>query len=129
MKKSILLITLALTSVFCYAQNVPKIEFKAVENTIDYGTISKKDNNGIITIEFTNTGNAPLLINNVLSTPNFSIALKPTEAILPGKKGKIVLKHNMTSGPIRKTIIVESNAGNYEGGRIPLKIKGNVLGD
>jgi hypothetical protein len=32
----------------------------------------------------------------------------------------------MTVGPIRKTITVESNAINYDGGRIPLKIKGVV---
>lgn len=32
----------------------------------------------------------------------------------------------MAVGPIRKTITVESNATNYEGGRIALKIKGEV---
>jgi hypothetical protein len=32
----------------------------------------------------------------------------------------------MAVGPIRKTITVESNAVNYDGGRVPLKIKGDV---
>jgi len=36
------------------------------------------------------------------------------------------VKYNMGVGPIRKTITIESNASNYEGGRIPLKIKGEV---
>jgi hypothetical protein len=29
----------------------------------------------------------------------------------------------MAVGPIRKTITVESNAVNYDGGRVPLKLK------
>jgi hypothetical protein len=35
----------------------------------------------------------------------------------------------MTAGPIRKTITVESNAVNYEEGRVALKIKGEVVGN
>ena len=50
----------------------------------------------------------------------------PKEPIMPGKSGKIEVKYNMGVGPIRKTITIESNASNYEGGRIPLKIKGEV---
>ena len=46
---------------------------------------------------------------------------------MPGKTGKIYIKYNMTPGPIRKTITVESNATNYEGGMVPLKIKGTVV--
>jgi hypothetical protein len=45
--------------------------------------------------------------------------------ILPGEKGKIT--YNMALGPIRKTLTVESNAVNYEGGRVALKIKGEVI--
>jgi hypothetical protein len=33
----------------------------------------------------------------------------------------------MALGPIRKTLTVESNAVNYEGGRVALKIKGEVI--
>jgi hypothetical protein len=51
---------------------------------------------------------------------------KPESPIQPGKKGKIEVKYNMATGPIRKTITVETNAANYEGGRIALKIKGEV---
>ena len=52
---------------------------------------------------------------------------KPAAAVMPGKKGKIDVKYNMASGPIRKTITVETNAVNYPDGRIALKIKGEVL--
>lgn len=127
MKNIASLITIVLFSSFGFAQSGSKIEFKAKDNTIDYGTITKKADNGIRTIEFTNTGDAPLIITNVLSTSGFTISAIPVDAILPGKTGKIDLKYSMVSGPIRKTITIESNAVNYEEGRISLKIKGNVL--
>ena len=129
MKNIALIIAVLLISSFGYSQNGPKIEFKAKDNTIDYGTVSKKSDNGIRIIEFTNTGDAPLIVSNVLSTPGFSIPLKPNQPIMPGKTGKIEVKYSMIPGPIRKTITVESNAVNYEGGRIPLKIKGEVIAD
>jgi len=129
MKNRITFIAIVLTSFFSYAQNGPKIEFRAKDNTVDYGTVSKKGDNGIRTVEFTNTGDAPLIINNVLSTPGFSVPSKPNDAIMPGKTGKIDIKYSMIPGPIRKTITVESNAVNYPGGRIPLKIKGDVIAD
>lgn len=104
-----------------------KIEFKAKDNTIDYGTVSKESDSGVRTFEFTNTGDAPLTITNVQSTCGCTVPTKPTEPIMPGKTGKIDVKYNMNPGPIRKTITVESNAVNYEGGRIALKIKGEVI--
>ncbi len=129
MKNRATLIAIVLISSFGFAQNGPKIEFKAKENTIDYGSTSKKNDNGVRSFEFTNTGDAPLIISNVLSTPGFTIPSKPNDPIMPGKTGKIEVKYSMILGPIRKTITVESNAVNYEGGRIPLKIKGNVVAD
>lgn len=129
MKNITTILALVLISSFGFAQNGPKIEFKAKENTIDYGTITKKGDNGVRSIEFTNTGDAPLIVSNVLSTSGFSIPSKPNQPIMPGKTGKIEVKYSMIPGPIRKTITVESNAVNYEGGRIPLKIKGEVIAD
>lgn len=128
MKKTIALVAFALISSIGFAQNGPKIEFEAKDNTIDYGKVNKNDN-GSRDFIFTNTGNAPLLISNVLSTCGCTVPTKPEEPILPGKKGKITVKYNMALGPIRKTLTVESNAVNYEGGRVALKIKGEVISD
>jgi hypothetical protein len=127
MKNITTILAVILMSSFGYAQNGPKIEFKAKDNTIDYGTVSKKGDNGIRSIEFTNTGDAPLIISNVLSTSGFTISSNPTLPIAPGRTGKFDIKYNMVPGPIRKTITIESNAVNYDGGRIPLKIKGEVI--
>jgi len=129
MKNIATIIAVVLISSFGFAQNGPKIEFKANDNTIDYGTTTKKKDNGVRSFEFTNTGDAPLIITNVLSTCGCTIPTKPEAPIMPGKTGKIEIKYSMIPGPIRKTITVESNAVNYEGGRIPLKIKGDVIAD
>lgn len=127
MKKTITFICFALLSFNSFAQKGPKIEFKAADNTIDYGKIYKGVDSGLRVFEFTNTGDAPLIIENVQSTCGCTVPTKPKEPILPGKTGKIEVKYNMATGPIRKSITVESNAVNYEGGKIHLKIKGEVL--
>ena len=124
MKKVLVILTI-FVNVAMFAQ--AKIEFKNNDTTIDYGTVSKETDNGIRSFEFKNVGNAPLIITNVQSTCGCTIPTKPTEPIMPGKTGKIDVKYNMNPGPIRKTITVESNASNYEGGRIALKIKGEVI--
>jgi len=129
MKNITTIIAVVLMSSFGFAQNGPKIEFKAKDNTIDYGTTTKNKDNGVRSFEFTNTGDAPLIITNVLSTCGCTVPTKPEAPIMPGKTGKIEIKYSMIPGPIRKTITVESNAVNYEGGRIPLKIKGDVIAD
>ncbi|MEN9876821.1 MAG: hypothetical protein RLZZ529_1818 [Bacteroidota bacterium] len=126
MQKIIALIIFTLCSNISFSQ-AAKIEFSAKENTIDYGRVTKGSDSGIRVFEFTNTGNAPLVITNVLSTCGCTVPTKPEAPIMPGKKGKIEVKYNMATGPIRKTITVESNAANYEGGRIALKIKGEVI--
>ncbi|MEN2401016.1 DUF1573 domain-containing protein [Flavobacterium sp. MC2016-06] len=126
MKNAASFIAVILFSTIGLAQNGPKIEFAASDNTIDYGKISKSDN-GLRSFEFTNTGDAPLLITGAESTVSSIIVTKPADAVMPGKKGKIDVKYNMASGPIRKTITVETNAVNYPDGRVALKIKGEVL--
>lgn len=126
MKKLILLAVLIGSAVTAAAQGA-KIEFIAKDNTIDYGKVYKESDSGLRSFEFKNTGDAPLIISDVHSTCGCTVPSKPTEPIMPGKTGKIDVKYNMNPGPIRKTITVESNAVNVEGGRIALKIKGEVL--
>jgi hypothetical protein len=126
MKKYILLAVLLVNTVV-FAQGGPKIEFKDKDNTIDYGTVNREDDNGVRSFEFTNTGDEPLIITNVQSTCGCTVPSKPTEPILPGKIGKIDVKYNMHTGPIRKTITVESNAVNVQEGRVAIKIKGEVV--
>ena len=125
--KKFILIAVILVNAAVFAQKGPKIVFKDKDNTIDYGTVNKDDDSGLRSFEFTNTGDAPLIITNVQSTCGCTVPSKPTEPIRPGKTGKIDVKYNMHTGPIRKTITVESNAVNVEEGRVAIKIKGEVI--
>ena len=126
MKKLTCLLALFALNAVAFAQGA-KIEFLDKDNTIDYGKVYKENDSGIRSFEFKNTGDAPLIITNVQSTCGCTIPTKPKEPIAPGKTGKIDVKYNMNAGPIRKTITVESNAVNVEGGRVAIKIKGEVL--
>lgn len=123
MKKLITILFIGLASLAINAQDkVAKIEFKS--DTIDYGTI-EKGSNGVRVFEFTNTGNAPLIISNVTSSCGCTIPKKPDGPILPGKTGEIEVKYDTNRvNPIRKTITVISNA---ETPTVALKIKGEVI--
>ena len=123
MKKLITLLFLAAFTVTVSAQNaVAKMEFKTDE--IDYGTI-QKGSDGLRVFEFTNTGNAPLVITKINSSCGCTVPEWPKEPIAPGKTGKIQVKYDTTRvGPIRKTITVLSNSDTPTK---VLKIKGTII--
>lgn len=125
MKKVFGFLTLMLIGFSANAQDGPKIQFK--EDTINYGDVIKGVDDGVRVFEFTNTGNAPLIITDVKSTCGCTVPSKPTAPIMPGKSEKITVKYNMNPGPISKTITVQSNAVNAPDGMTPLRIKGNVI--
>lgn len=104
------------------AQKIAKMEFRS--ETIDYGEI-EKGSDGVRVFEFTNIGDAPLVIQDVKSSCGCTVPKKPEEPIMPGERGKIEVKYDTKRlGPIRKTVTVYSNAD------VPvkaLKIKGNVI--
>lgn len=125
MKKFLVLVAASVISVAAYAQKGPKIEFKS--DTVDFGTVYKGEDTGIRVFEFTNTGDAPLIIQDVKSTCGCTVPSKPKEPIMPGKSDKIEIKYNMNPGPIRKTVTIMSNAVNVENGVVAVKIKGEVI--
>ena len=123
MKNLIVMLFVGMLSISAFAQDkVAKIEFKT--ETIDYGTI-EKGADGVRVFEFTNTGNAPLIISKASSTCGCTVPKKPDGPIMPGETGKIEVKYDTKrNGPIRKTITVVSNA---ETPTVALKIKGEVI--
>ncbi|MEM9687580.1 MAG: DUF1573 domain-containing protein, partial [Bacteroidota bacterium] len=93
MKKlaSILLIAL-FVGVSVNAQNkVAKIEFKTT--VIDYGEIAK-GSNGVRVFEFTNTGDAPLVVSKVNSSCGCTVPSWTKAPVLPGRSGKIEVKYD-----------------------------------
>ncbi len=132
MKKFITLIFIGLLSFSINAQektaekavdpNAPIIEFE--HDVIDYGKIERKSDGKRVFV-FTNKGNSPLIISRIQSSCGCTVPKKPTEPIMPGKKGEIEVKYdtNRLSG-FSKTLTVYSNA------TIPAKrirIKGIVI--
>jgi len=125
MKKFLSIIVILLATFAAYPQGGAKIQLKS--DTADYGTVTKGQDSGVRVFEFTNTGDAPLIIKEVKSTCGCTVPSWPKEPIAPGKSGKIEVKYNMNPGPIRKTITIQSNATNYKNGVVPLKLKGEVV--
>lgn len=124
MKKIVLVLFVGLLAFSVNAQEKKaKIEFKT--KTIDYGKVVR-GGDGVRAFEFTNTGNAPLIISKVSSSCGCTIPKKPKGPIMPGKKGVIEVKYDTKrpAGPIRKTITVMSNA---EKPATILSIKGELI--
>lgn len=120
MKKLALIALVALIGFTAQAQQA-KISFK--EDTVDYGTI-EKNSDGLRIFEFTNTGDAPLIISDVKSSCGCTVPKKPEGPIAPGASSTIEVKYDTNRvGPIRKTITVYSNANEP---MVALKIKGEV---
>ena len=123
MKHLITILFIGLISLSVNAQDkIAKIEFKT--DVIDYGTI-EKGADGVRTFEFTNTGDAPLIITKVSSSCGCTVPKKPDAPILPGDTGEIQVKYDTNRVmPIRKTITVLSNTDTPT---VALKIKGEVI--
>jgi len=109
MKKIVLVLFVGLLGFSLTAQDTAaKIEFKT--ETIDYGLI-EKGSDGVRVFEFTNTGNAPLIISKVSSSCGCTIPNWSKDPVLPGKTGEIQVKYDTNRvNPIRKAITVISNA-------------------
>ena len=122
MKKAVILLFVGLLAWSVNAQDkTAKISFKT--DTVDYGEI-EKGSDGVRIFEFTNTGDAPLVISKVSSSCGCTIPKKPEAPIMPGQTGEIQVKYDTNRpGPIRKAITVISNADTPT---IILKIKGTV---
>lgn len=120
MKKIILVAVIALISFTAYAQ--AKIEFKT--EIIDYGQI-EKGSDGIRVFEFTNIGDADLIIQDVKSSCGCTVPEKPKDPVAPGKTGVIKVKYDTQRvGKFRKTITVYSNGTEAIKA---IKIKGEVM--
>ncbi|WP_272150947.1 DUF1573 domain-containing protein [Tenacibaculum aiptasiae] len=98
-------------------------EFKFVTESIDYGKVSQ-GSEGTRTFEFTNIGDAPLIITGVQSTCGCAIPKKPEKPIMPGEKGQIQVSYDTSRmGGFSKAVTIISNA---KQSRKMIKIKGFV---
>jgi hypothetical protein len=121
MNKLVLLLFFSLISVGAFAQ--AKIQFS--ESKHDFGNV--REANGPVSHVFTfkNTGNAPLVIQNVETSCGCTSPEYTKEPVQPGKSGKVKATFDPSGRPnyFDKNLTVISNA---ENSRVVLNIKGNV---
>ncbi|RSC92230.1 DUF1573 domain-containing protein [Tenacibaculum singaporense] len=101
-------------------------EFKFETETIDYGKIAY-GSEGKRVFEFTNVGEAPIIIKDIVSPCGCTVPTKPEKPIMPGEKGQIEVSYDTKRlGGFSKTLTVISNAKNK---RKRVKIKGFIVKD
>ena len=110
---SLLLIVLMSLSVAVMAQDNkgPAISFDP-ERT-DYGTVYSDDMPETkLAIEFTNSGDQPLVLSGVRACCGTQVRSWPREPILPGEKGTINVEFRLQPRPqrISRTVTVTSNS-------------------
>lgn len=86
----------------------PKFQF--TKETHDFGTISEGE---VVshTFEFTNAGDAPLVINSASASCGCTVPSWPREPIAPGKSGRIKVQFdsNNKSGIQNKSVTLKAN--------------------
>lgn len=101
-------------------------EIKFTEKTHNFGIV--KEDGGPIkcSFEFTNTGDAPLVILSATASCGCTRPTFPTDPIAPGKKGKIQVTYLPEGRPGEFTKIVKVRTNAKESKKINLTIKGSV---
>lgn len=105
MKKMLCLLAFGLITIGLQAQ-----EFKFEKEVINYGKI-KKGTDGKRVFEFTNVGDAPIIIEEIKTGCDCAVPEKPTKPIMPGEKSTLTVEYDTSkAGGFSKTITIFSNA-------------------
>ncbi|MBO6287366.1 MAG: DUF1573 domain-containing protein [Prevotella sp.] len=112
MKKFIMMALMMVCSLsYALAQKQAEIKFDKTEH--NFGTFAESQPVQKCTFTFTNTGNAPLVINQAVASCGCTVPAYTKEPIAPGKKGTINVTYNGKGkfpGHFKKTITVRTNA-------------------
>ena len=104
-------------------QSGPEIEFEEIVH--DYGDVPY-NGNGECEFRFTNTGDAPLLIQKPKSSCGCTVPSWPDKPILPGESDVIKVTYRTNRvGNFNKVVTVTSNA--IKNSTVVLRITGRVL--
>mgnify|MGYP002623949406 CR=1 FL=1 len=108
MKNLLLILLLAMLPIITRAQSAIKFE----KTTYNFGTFSQKSPIVKAAFSFTNTGNAPLIINQAVSSTSRAVAEFSKKPIQPGETGTIMVTYNGKGtypGHFKKAITIRSN--------------------
>lgn len=122
MKKLLTLIAVTLISLAASAQ----AEIKFDKTTHNFGTFAETQPQ-TVTFSFTNTGDKPLIVQQVFTSCGCTVAEYTKTEVKPGEKGTVTATYNgkgQTLGTVRKVVTVRSNASNSI---VRLYIEGNMV--
>ena len=112
MKKFLLLAVIAIANIGLAMALRTVAEIKFDKTVHDFGTFSEDDSTQKCTFTFTNTGNAPLVINQAVGSCGCTIPSYTKAPIKPGQKGEIKVTYKGRGrfpGHFKKTITVRTN--------------------
>ncbi len=116
MKKIVLTICLLVCSMAtAFAQSADgqkQAEIKFDKTVINFGKFSEASPKVSGVFTFTNTGDAPLIINQAVASCGCTVPEYTKQPVLPGQKGEIKVTYNGTGkfpGPFKKSITVRTN--------------------
>ena len=90
-------------------QDGPVMTFETT--TVDYGTIDR-GSEPLRSVNFTNTGNEPLIIKHAKGSCGCTVPIWPKEPIMPGETSQIEIRYDTKRiGVIRKTVKITTNEG------------------
>lgn len=120
--KKLITIVFVFFTVVVYAQ--PEMKFAKLKH--DYGNITQEAGDAYFDFVFTNSGNQPIVLNDVDASCGCTEPIWDEKPVLPGKTGIIKVGYDPYNSPghFSKTITVYSNAKNSP---VVLTITGNVV--
>ncbi len=92
-------------------EKAAEIKFETISH--DFGSMSEEDAVKTCVFNFTNTGDAPLIIHQAIATCGCTVPTFTKDPIKPGEKGQIEVTYNgkgKGTGRFMKGITVRSNA-------------------
>ncbi len=107
------------------AQSAAEIKFDKL--THNFGTFSESTPVQKCTFTFTNTGNAPLVINQAVASCGCTVPESTKSPVAPGQTGKITITYNGKGkfpGHFKKSITIRTNAATS---MVRLYVEGDML--
>ncbi len=94
--KKFLLVTLMMFLGLSFSMAQRKADIKFDKITYNFGTFSENNPIQKVTFTFTNIGNAPLVINQVVASCGCTVPSYEKRPVAPGQKGSINITYNGT---------------------------------
>lgn len=113
MRRFLLMVFMAVAAFSMPVLAQGKAEIKFDKTTHNFGTFKEADSNVTCMFKFTNTGDAPLVIEQAVASCGCTTPVYPKQPIAPGATGEIKVTYKGAGkfpGVFKKTITLRTNA-------------------